>query len=228
MENETWIDIEGFEGVYQISTLLRVRRLPTIIKHPTGSDKKHKGGILKIVVPKRDFYPSLDFCYKNVHTTILMHRLVAKTFIPNPENKPDVNHINGNKKDYSIQNLEWCTPAENELHKIHTLNCKPAIKNFKVFQTDLVYRYKDKNIYGYDLQELLIRFIRGEVICVKDIPHIQKRRFYSKINELRYRYNAPILARNNGTKYKEFFLNEDAEIDMSNKQSKGACAIWKV
>lgn len=67
----------------------------------------------------------------------LLHRLVAIHFIPNPENKPEVNHKDGNKLNYSLDNLEWATPSENVMHSYRTgLQSKAGVKNVKAILDD--------------------------------------------------------------------------------------------
>jgi hypothetical protein len=68
----------------------------------------------------------LGKCYKSVK----IHRLVAETFIPNPENKPQINHIDGNKQNNRIDNLEWCTNSENQIHACK-LGLKASVKGNK-------------------------------------------------------------------------------------------------
>lgn len=55
---------------------------------------------------------------------VRLHRLIASAFVPNPDNKPHVNHKDGNKTNNAAHNLEWCTPSENERHKVNTLGIK--------------------------------------------------------------------------------------------------------
>lgn len=102
MEQEIWKDIKGYEGLYKISSYGRVQSIKTE-KHI--SVHKMKTGYFGIRLWKEN---------KTKYFTI--HRLLAIHFIPNPENKREVNHIDSNKANFALTNLEWATPSENMKH----------------------------------------------------------------------------------------------------------------
>ncbi len=112
---EEWRDISGFEGLYQVSNLGRVRSLDRVVGGKCDSKRFLKGRILKTCKITHG-YLGVNFRQNGTHKNAIVHRLVAIAFIPNPENKPEVNHINGIKTDNRVENLEWNTHSENNQH----------------------------------------------------------------------------------------------------------------
>jgi len=119
IEGEIWKDVLGYEGKYQISNFGRVKSLRKYnstginyrSKMPCGYFRKEK--ILKQSIHQYYFVQLGNGKRNNTH---FIHKLVAKSFIPNPNAKPYINHINGIKTDNRIENLEWCTAQENTIH----------------------------------------------------------------------------------------------------------------
>lgn len=107
---EEWKDIAGFEGMYQVSNMGQVRSLDRL----DSRGYKYKGRTVKPSTSKGYQYAHL--CKLSKYTTISIHRLVALAFIPNPDNLPQVNHIDGNKQNNHVSNLEWVTEKENINH----------------------------------------------------------------------------------------------------------------
>lgn len=113
MENkEIWKPICGYEGLYEVSNLGRVRSLDRIVNYNDGRKRLFKSCVLKAAI-KKNGYLIVSLHKNGEHKTPLVHRLVAKAFIPNPNNLPQVNHINEIKTDNRIENLEWVTCKEN-------------------------------------------------------------------------------------------------------------------
>ena len=111
--NEIWKPVVGFEGLYEVSSLGRIKSLSKYT-YSKGYPQLRKEKILS---------PCKTGKYRNYLTVKLndrhnykVHRLVAEAFIPNPENKPQINHIDGNTGNNIVTNLEWCTNDENQKH----------------------------------------------------------------------------------------------------------------
>jgi hypothetical protein len=112
---EIWKDIEGYEGLYQVSSCGRIKSLARSYKFGPNNEK-----ILKARKSRKGkngwSYPSVALYKDNIAKFYTIHRLVAIHFIPNLENKPQVNHKDGNKLNNNINNLEWATQSENSQH----------------------------------------------------------------------------------------------------------------
>jgi len=103
--NEIWKPIKDFEDYYEVSTKGRVRN--------------KKGNIMKTYIINSG-YECLKFTIKTKITAHLVHRLVAATFLPNTGNLREVNHIDGNKRNNELSNLEWCSSSDNKKHAFKT------------------------------------------------------------------------------------------------------------
>ncbi len=113
-QEEIWKDVVGYEGLYQVSSLGRIRSLDRIVKTAKYS-YSIKGKILSHSNSKKR-YPNLRLSRFGKFKNVVIHRLMAIAFLPNPLNKKEVNHINGIKNDNRLENLEWVTPKENSVH----------------------------------------------------------------------------------------------------------------
>lgn len=122
---EVWRGILGYEGMYQVSNLGNVKSLERYIPCNRGmrlvterilKQKVNKYGYSQVVMSKGN-----KMVLKNVH------RLVAEAFIPNTENKEQVNHIDGCKHNNVVSNLEWVTRSENSQHAIHQKLWNPKL-----------------------------------------------------------------------------------------------------
>ncbi len=126
LKNEEFRDIKGYENIYQISNYGRVKSLKRII------DKNHivYEKILKLNISNNGYYTIA--LYKNKRSKYFtVHRLLAKTFISNPQNFPVVNHIDQNKLNVIISNLEWCTYKYNSTESYRLTNRKGSMLNKK-------------------------------------------------------------------------------------------------
>lgn len=125
---EIWKDIQGFEGLYQASTLGNIRSVDRVITqfgHKKHYNRRMKGQIIK---PKlqNSGYSVVWLSKSGKVSPYTVHRIIANTFIKPIEGSDYVNHIDGNKENNKVSNLEWCTLSENITHSYRDIGRKPS------------------------------------------------------------------------------------------------------
>lgn len=138
---EIWKDIKNYEGIYQVSNLGRVKSLERWIKRKDGYKNHIKESIRKNKIINSG-YLVVGLHKNGVNTNLFLHRLVAEAFIDNPNNYPQVNHIDENKTNNCVNNLEWCDAKYNNNYGEHKNNLRNSLTNRKdqskpVLQFDL-------------------------------------------------------------------------------------------
>ena len=177
-QEEIWKPIEGFNGDYEINPIGVVRKLEkrSIINGTTFNRKA------RIIQPRTsvDGYHSVTLFKNDKAVGKRISRLVAETFIPNPNNLPSVNHIDGVKSNNSIGNLEWVTVKENTIHAFkHNLRNNKAENNpHAKLKDDDIQKIFDSHKQG--ISNILIAEIYG--VTPSTISGILCRKFWKTVN----------------------------------------------
>ena len=161
-EQEEWRPVVGYEGLYEVSSFGNVKSLPkSWSRKGCGTVNRNSSIILTPIQHKfknKPTYLVVTLSGKVKRKISLIHRLVAQAFIPNTENKIQVNHKDGNKTNNKASNLEWNTSQENITHSIET-NLKPSLRGVNCKSSKLaekqVLEIREKYIpWKYSMQKL--------------------------------------------------------------------------
>ena len=179
---EIWKDIKDYEGLYQVSNIGKVRSLDRVVQGKLGSLRTLKGKELSATDNGKGYLKvALQTNGRSTRKIYKVHRLVAETFIPNPLNKPEVNHIDCDKTNNHVSNLEWSTSSENSSHAYN--NDLKNIKQLSELKEKRIGRLDDygnvveefKSVkeacvkYNYNKIDYIARVARGERNSYKGI-----------------------------------------------------------
>ena len=129
-EKEIWKPVVGLEDRYMISSLGRVKRLAYEVTDSMGRHTRHSDKIMKVRIGTKTGYPQVNLWVGEKSKPFNIHRLIAEAFIPNPNNYPCVNHIDEDRSNSVLGNLEWCTYEYNSTYGSAREKRRNALKSF--------------------------------------------------------------------------------------------------
>lgn len=131
LENEEWLPVVGYEGLYEVSNMGRVKSIERDMITISNKRYRRPGKIIKLHPDCKRGYLIMQLHKKGVAVSYSIHRLVALAFIPNPDNLPEVNHKWGIKTDNRVTELVWSTSSDNQQHAYDVLNkTRPMLGKF--------------------------------------------------------------------------------------------------
>ena len=169
MKKEIWKTIPNFEGIYEVSNFGNVRSLKRKVQGLNDINQMFKGKVLKPGINRG--YKRVTLSKANKLKKFSIHRLVASVFLDNKFNKPCVNHIDGNKSNNNLLNLEWCTYSENEKHSYNVLNKINPIRKLENIEA--------KDIRQNAIKRVNIDYFMGKYnVSRKTILNVLNRKYY--------------------------------------------------
>lgn len=162
---EEWKQIQRYNGIYYVSNLGRIKSIPHVVERKDGTSQKVGERIIRHHVSKTGYH-QVELRIDKKSKYPLVHRLVAEAFLDNPENKPQVNHIDGDKGNNAVDNLEWVTCSENAIHAF-AKNLRKVTRAYKLTPAQMKY-VREHYVYRdpiYNSKVLGTKFgVSGETI----------------------------------------------------------------
>ena len=176
---EEWKDIEGYEGLYQVSNEGRIRSLDRYVNNYWGTKQFVRGRIM-ISTPNKNGYLNVTLCKNGKPKRFYVHRLVAEAFIPNPDNKPCIDHISTDVKDNRPANLKWCTHKENSnnfLTKCHMSDSQKKNES-NIERLKILSEKKKKKICQFTLGGELVAIFESASDAARKLNYCQESIWY--------------------------------------------------
>lgn len=154
--DKEWKDVVGYEGYYVVNEKGVVKSVDRLVIR--GGKPYHVQECIKIARNNPYGYPCVTLCKDGRSRLMPIHIILAKAFLPNPENKPQIDHIDTNKENYSLSNLRWVTNKENVNNPLTLRHCRENTYTSEVTQRRLITRKKKggktapRDVYQYSLQ----------------------------------------------------------------------------
>lgn len=164
MEKEIWKDVIGYEGLYEVSNFGRIKSKERVVNNSKGK-RIVKSKILSPFISNSGYYAIVLHKTRPVFKLNYIHRLVANAFLPNKNNLEQINHIDGNKLNNNVFNLEWCSRSDNIKH---------AIKIGLISKDTLIEQIKQMNKI---VRKPILQIKNGEIIAEYESTVIAGKQF---------------------------------------------------